>query len=191
MERLRNFYNPLDLIAAETPLEKAILLDSEVQAGLNYGRPRRGHPEGKTLFHVQELLQMIDNLGTDSETRAFLRVAAMTHDSFKHLQRERQGNHADLAADFLDRLNGNLGRIKTPVQAIVRYHDYPFRWWRQETNYGREVSLEEVERVLEATRPYEQLFITFVQLDMSVPGKNEEVLAFFEKKIKEVTQSFG
>ena len=47
----------------ENELERTLIADPELQEGLAWGRPRRGHPEGSVGAHVADLLQTVDRWG--------------------------------------------------------------------------------------------------------------------------------
>jgi len=44
-------------LAPRTDLESRLLADPELQAGLGWGSPRHGHPEGSVGEHVRALLR--------------------------------------------------------------------------------------------------------------------------------------
>ena len=46
-------------ITSETALERTLLADRRLQAGLNWGAPRFGHPEGHVRAHVAAMLAAI------------------------------------------------------------------------------------------------------------------------------------
>src|SRR3954447_21124592 len=84
-----------DLIPGFSPendLERAVTEDPELLAGLAWGKPRAGHPEGTVGTHVADLLAALDggaedaeeNGADDAETRSLLRFVALVHDSFKY-----------------------------------------------------------------------------------------------------------
>ena len=63
-------------------LERAILRDPVVIAGLAHGKPRWGHPEGAVGAHVAELWGIIDGIAGElspTEIRD-LRLLALLHD---------------------------------------------------------------------------------------------------------------
>src|SRR4051812_13490576 len=74
-------------IEPQTDLERRLLADDELRAGLMWGRPRLGHPEGRVQAHVASMLAMID---PDDPMRAHLRLLALIHDSFKRRVRSTE-----------------------------------------------------------------------------------------------------
>src|SRR4051812_30729435 len=67
-------------ITPETPLEGALLADPRLRAGLEWGAPRPGHPEGRVADHVAAILA---GIAPDDPRRNDLRLLALVHDSFK------------------------------------------------------------------------------------------------------------
>src|SRR4051794_27187574 len=51
----------------ETDLERAVSEDPELLAGLAWGEPREGHPEGSVGAHVGDLLAAVEGGGHDAE----------------------------------------------------------------------------------------------------------------------------
>jgi hypothetical protein len=76
-------HHPQDMPAVlhpATDLERRLLDDPGLQAGLAWGSRRRGHPEGAVGEHVAAMLARIP---ADDPLRDDLRVLALVHDSFK------------------------------------------------------------------------------------------------------------
>lgn len=67
-------------ITPETALERTLLADPRLQAGLDWGAARFGHPEGRVRAHVAAMLAAIPS---DDPLRNDLRFLALVHDSFK------------------------------------------------------------------------------------------------------------
>src|SRR5947209_13584546 len=89
-----------ELIRSFTPesdLERRLASDPELVAGLAWGEPRSGHPEGSVGAHVSDLLEALDREGVSGAERARLRFLALVHDSFKYRVQEWRpktgGNH--------------------------------------------------------------------------------------------------
>src|SRR5262245_18791904 len=86
----------------------ALTRDERYLANLEWGQPRRGHPEGTVRAHIAELERNLDGLRprlTEDETWK-LRILIHTHDSFK--AEAKSGvpigdprSHASLARAFL------------------------------------------------------------------------------------------
>ncbi|MEM9918566.1 MAG: HD domain-containing protein [Bacteroidota bacterium] len=95
-----------ELLAPESEMERQLLGISEFRKGLLWGKPRYGHPEGKVVFHIREVLDNIDKLDISPANRKSLRLIAYVHDTFKYLEdkgkpRDWSKHHSILARDFI------------------------------------------------------------------------------------------
>jgi hypothetical protein len=68
----------------ETPIELQLAADPEWRAGLSWGVPRPGHPEGQIVRHIREVLDNVDGYYARSSERGRLRLIALVHDTFKY-----------------------------------------------------------------------------------------------------------
>ena len=154
---------------AETPREHALAGDPLLRAGLAWGRPRPGHPEGAVGAHAGAILRAIDVGG---ELRADLRFLALVHDAFKFRVVPERGwspdnDHAVLARRFAERYTSDA-RLLTALEL----HDEPYWIWK--TADGCVAALHALlERV-----PDTGLFLRFVELDASTAGKDPGLLAW-------------
>lgn len=118
----------------ESDLERSIAGDPAWRAGLTYGKPRRGHPEGSVANHVADVLANIDRLYGDSQLRDKLRLIALIHDSFKvQVDRLRprtgENHHATIARRFAERY------ISDPaVLDVIELHDEAYNAWQNGHN---------------------------------------------------------
>jgi hypothetical protein len=105
------------LITPETALERTLLADPRLRAGLDWGAPRFGHPEGRVRAHVAAMLPAIPS---DDPLRNDLRFLALVHDSFKaEVQPDQpwsaENDHATLARRFAARYTTDE-RLLTTLQ---------------------------------------------------------------------------
>ena len=110
-------------ITPETTREEGLLSDPRLRAGLDWGTPRFGHPEGRVREHVAAMLAAIPS---DDPMRDDLRFLALVHDSFKAEVRPDQpwsleNDHATLARRFAERHTADK-RLLT----ALKLHDEPF-----------------------------------------------------------------
>ena len=165
----------------ETTLERKLVGDPELRAGLAWGTPRPGHPEGAVGAHVADLIRRID-AGTEiGERRQQLRVAALVHDSFKYAvdaakPKRGENHHAMRARRFAERLFRDEAVLST-----IELHDRPYAIWRRLRRKGH---LDEPAFLdMMARIPDPDLFLRFVELDGSTEGKREEPLVWFRREL--------
>lgn len=179
MARVRPRRDPLGMfrfadIDAETELERHLLADPELRAGLAWGAPRFGHPEGTVRTHVAAMLAAIDPA---DPLRADLRVLALIHDSFKRATRPSEpwspdNDHAVLARRFAERYVRDRRLLAT-----IELHDEPYWLWRNAPD--RDGALEQLVDGL----PDLPLFARFVELDASTEGKDQTFLWWFRRRL--------
>jgi hypothetical protein len=161
-------------IEPETDLERRLLADDELRAGLTWGTPRFGHPEGRVQAHVASMLATIDR---HDPLRADLRVLALIHDSFKRNVRSadpwsKDNDHAALARRFAERYTAD-----ERVLATLELHDEPYWIWRSSSE--RDQVLQRLLSVI----PDVALFARFVELDAATEGKDQTFLWWFRREL--------
>jgi hypothetical protein len=166
----------------ETELERAVSEDPELLAGLAWGKPRAGHPEGSVGSHVGDLLRAVDSADEDPETRSLLRFLALVHDSFKYrvhewMPKAGANHHAARARRFAERFTDDERLLAT-----LEHHDRPYALWRKLQRRGE---LDE-RRFAEMMRsvPDPDLFLRFIELDGGTEGKNPEPTRWFREKLR-------
>ncbi len=176
MEELVSGFEP------ETDLERAVSEAPELRAGLAWGQPRAGHPEGSVGAHVADLLRAIDERGETGERRRVLRFIALVHDAFKYrvhewLPKTGTNHHAARARAFAERYIDD-----EPILAVIELHDRPYSLWRKMRRHGK---LDEAgfERMM-ARIPDPGLFLMFVELDGSTEGKRPEPIEWFRDELR-------
>jgi hypothetical protein len=157
-----------------TRLEERLLAAPELRAGLAWGSPRWGHPEGAVGKHVAAMLSRIDD---EDPLRADLRVLALLHDSFKAAVRpglrwSRDNDHAVLARRFAARFTDDERLL-----AALELHDEPYWIW---SNAG---APEDGLTAVLARIPDPELYARFVELDASTEGKDLSFLWWFRREL--------
>ncbi len=195
MARYRMIMNPLierhidfeKLIQPETPLEAELLALPDFQVGYNWGLPRFGHPEGKVGIHVKEVLENIDKLSVDKDTRQRLRLIALSHDTLK-CQENKAFNgglykhHGLLARELME----NYCDDETLLD-IIELHDEAFYIWRTATLEGRkEAANIRLGQLMERIGGQMGLYFQFFKCDTQTGDKMQAPLYWFEKIIKEI-----
>jgi hypothetical protein len=161
-------------ITPETDLERELLTDARLRAGLDWGVPRFGHPEGGVGEHVAAMLAAIP--GNDP-LRDDLRFIALVHDSFKAEVRpgepwSRENDHAMLARRFAEQYTSDERLLTT-----LELHDEPYWMWRNADAPERALP-----PLLERL-PDPELFARFVELDAGNDGKDLTFLWWFRREL--------
>jgi hypothetical protein len=161
-------------ITPETELERALLADPQLRAGLDWGTPRSGHPEGVVADHVAAILAAI---GPNDPLRSDLRFLALAHDSFKAEVRPREpwspdNDHATLARRFAERYTSDERLLTT-----LELHDEPYWVWRHAD------APEQALRLIVERLPDVGLFARFVELDAANEGKDLTFLWWFRREL--------
>jgi hypothetical protein len=171
-----------DLIAGfhpESDLEREVSSDPVLIAGLAWGKPRRGHPEGSVAVHVADLLETIDRWGETGRRRADLRFIALVHDALKYRvatwrPKTGENHHAVRARRFAERYTDDERLLAT-----IELHDRPYNVWRRRR---RRADPRAVGRLIDRI-PDLGLFVRFLELDGSTEGKNPEPIRWFEGEL--------
>jgi hypothetical protein len=166
----------------ETDLERAVSEDPALLAGLAWGEPREGHPEGSVGAHVADLLKTLDAAGDSPETRSLLRFVALVHDGFKYrvhewLPKNGRNHHAMRARRFAERFTDDERLLAT-----IEQHDRPYALWRKMQKRGSldERGFEEMMGLI----PDPELFLRFIELDGSTEGKQPEPIEWFRDELR-------
>lgn len=166
----------------ENDLERAVTCDPELLAGLAWGEPREGHPEGSVGAHVRDLLETLDRDDLPEESRRLLRFVALVHDSFKYrvhewLPKTGANHHAARARKFAEGFTDDARLLST-----IEHHDRPYALWRKMKKRGQ---LDErgFEDMMEQV-PDPELFLRFIELDGSTEGKNPEPIRWFADELE-------
>ena len=179
-----------ELIRPETLLENAILENPTFRKGLLWGEPRYGHPEGKIVLHIQEVLENIENLNLDAETRRKLRLIAIVHDTFKNVEpkaypRDWSRHHSVLAKEFLEQYSD-----EKDVLNVVELHDEAYYAWRMIALYGqKEKGEKRLERLLDRIGNDLPLYYLFFKCDTETGDKIQAPLKWFTKIVQEIEVS--
>lgn len=167
--------DPTDLVRPETPLEHAICADPAWRAGVEWGEPRSGHPEGTVIAHVCDVLANVDRVAAGAADRERLRLAAFVHDAFKRdVDRSRpktgENHHAMRARRFAERFVSDLELLD-----VIELHDDAYLAWRHGRRGGDWVEAERRARaLLDRLGEHHGLFMRFYRADNETAGKTDE-----------------
>jgi hypothetical protein len=167
---------------AENELEQRVLWQPDLLAGLAWGEPRAGHPEGAVANHVSDLLATLDGWGEPPERRSALRFIAIVHDGFKYEVRERlpkigRNHHADRARRFAEEFTDDAAILET-----IQHHDRPYSIWRK-LKRKEKIDERQLNSMLDDI-PDPDLFVRFVELDGSSDGKHPEPIHWFRAELE-------
>ncbi len=177
-----------ELIRAETDLEYTLLHHPDFREGLFFGTPRYGHPEGKIILHIREVMDNVERIPLlNPIDREKLRLITLVHDVFKNKEAESRkikgrrpdNHHAVYAAEFVKQFINDEQLI-----TLIRLHDEAYYCWQL---YKRDRQLEcqiRLDNLLDALGDSLQLFYLFFKCDTRTGDKNQEPLEWFERTVK-------
>jgi hypothetical protein len=176
----------LDLIKPETGLEKSLITHSSWIEGAFWGEPRKGHPEGKVIFHVREVLDNVDRINVEKKLRSDLRLIAIIHDNFKHLEeqiRPRQDwskHHAVYAMKFAKNFPMHQDLLN-----VIEMHDEAYYAWHKSKKNESEKAEHRLKSLMDKIG-FEnlQLFYLFFKCDTFTGDKNKDSVHWFENQFE-------
>ncbi|MFZ2897297.1 MAG: hypothetical protein WA004_01670 [Saprospiraceae bacterium] len=172
------------LLGPETELEETLLRLPEFRFGLMWGEPRFGHPEGKVILHVREVMDNIDRLDIAPAHRLRLRLVALVHDTFKYLEdksspRDWSRHHAPIARRFLEAYTDDQG-----VLDVIELHDEAYYAWRAIHLYRNiEEGESRFQRLLHRLGDNRDLYFHFFKCDTETGDKNQAPLRWVERVV--------
>jgi hypothetical protein len=172
----------------ETPLEEQLLQHPLMVEGMMWGVPRYGHPEGEVYKHVKEVLANIDRLELDDRQRKWLRIVALTHDTFKFKEDKREPrnwarHHAVLARRFLEQYVDDIALLN-----IVQNHDEAYYIWRDTVVYKNpDRGALRMKRLLDRIKGQNQIYYLFFKCDTQTGDKNPAPIKWVEENFPGVT----
>ena len=171
--------DPDGIVRPETPLERAICADPAWRAGVAWGEPRSGHPEGTVIAHVGDVLANVDRVALGAADRERLRLAALVHDAFKgdvdrSLPKTGENHHAMRARRFAER------HLDDPdLLDVIELHDDAYLAWRHGRRSGDWDGAERRARALIGRLDGDSgerfaLYLRFYRADNETDGKTDE-----------------
>lgn len=178
------------ILRPETTLEKMLLEDPVFTAGLDWGFPRYGHPEGAVYKHILEVLDNINRYVQDAAHRELLRVVAFAHDTFKYMEDKGKGrdwaaHHGVLARQFMERYP-----LPQHWLDIIEWHDEAYYIWRLEHLFKKpdeaQLRLDTFMERMEGE--VLQLYYLFFVCDTLTGDKTRAPLHWFEDRLRPMDQ---
>lgn len=162
---------------------ESICRDDRYLRNLDWGRPRRGHPEGTIRAHIQQLecnLEMLRDRVSEQDCWK-LKVLIHIHDTFKPDAKQNVPildpcSHASLAATFLAAYCDDDELI-----TIAQWHDEPYAIWRKRTR-SSDISTKRFDQLCQRISNWD-LFLAFLLIDGCAAGKSEAPMIWFFTKI--------
>jgi hypothetical protein len=176
----------LALVAPETELEARICGDPEWKAGVAWGTPRPGHPEGRVILHVADVLVSIDRQNLEVGDLRSLRLVALVHDTFKSrvdMSKARAGenHHAVIARRFAERYIDDAA-----ILLIVELHDEAHNSWQQGNRSGKWAEAEaRAARLVKRLGAHILLYVHFFRADNATGSKEQDSLEWFEEYLQQ------
>ena len=156
-----------------------IQADDRYERNLDWGKPRKGHPEGSVRGHIRELegnLNLLRRKLSESEYWK-LKLLIHTHDTFK--ADAKQGvpivdprSHASRARHFLAEFCDDADLLE-----MVQYHDEPYALWKLHETQGKS-DLNRLDQLTTTISDWD-LFLSFLIIDGCTAGKSREPLVWF------------
>ncbi|MDO8553505.1 MAG: hypothetical protein Q7S22_01755 [Candidatus Micrarchaeota archaeon] len=188
----------------ENDLEKKITNDPEWIVGAEWGEGieerKESHPEGKVKFHIKEVLDNVDKLEIDKETREKLRLIAIVHDTFKYkvdVTKQITGeNHHPIVAmqqwascrpkrqacAMLARRFTEKYVSDKEILDIIELHDEAFASWQKGNRDSKWDSAEaRALKLLDRLGNCIKLYLMFYKCDNETGGKKQDCYQWFEK----------
>jgi hypothetical protein len=161
----------------------AVVSDARYLKYLDWGEPRRGHPEGTVRAHIEEVERNLETLRPRLSDIDYWRLKLLVHahDTFKA---EAQAgvaisdphSHASLARAFLAEFCADADLL-----AMVQYHDEPYALWRQAEAKGK-CNAERFAALLKSIQDW-NLFLAFNIIDGCTEGKGREPLVWLFREV--------
>lgn len=150
----------------------SVTQDPRYLANLDWGKPRRGHPEGTVRAHIAELEDNLKALDIEPGSDAYwkLKILIHVHDSFKaqatpKVPISHPASHASLARAFLSRHCKDRDLL-----AMTQLHDESYAIWRK-IHFGGELNEARLNKLLHAIKDW-RLFLQFMLIDGATDGKD-------------------
>ena len=159
-----------------------LISDRFYQGCLDWGRPRRGHPEGSLRNHIEDLEANLRQIRHHLQPGEHERLQLLIHvhdickpEAWTGVLSDHPQNHALMARNYLANF------CPDPVLlAITQFHDDGYHLY---TYYRRSSDLQE--RLLRILKEVEdvELFLLFNLIDNCLPGKTLEPVSWLLQQV--------
>lgn len=183
------------IVKPELLTEVEIINDPDFMEGAMQGEPRAGHPEGKIIYHIEEVLANVDKYAPEqtgairTPHRARLRAIALIHDTFKHRvdyskPKSGENHHAMIARRFAEHFIYNK-----LILDIIELHDEAYNAWSMGNRKGDwEGAEERAKRLINRLQSHKNedgvdLYLTFYRCDNETGDKTQDSVIWFEEQL--------
>lgn len=166
-------------------IEHRIIRDKSWIKGAFWGEPRPGHPEGKIIHHIKEVLKNVDLATTNPQLREQLRLITIVHDTFKYLEkivrprRDWTKHHGVYARKFAEQFIQDQ-----TVLDVIEWHDEAFYIWRYLQVGLEQKAARRLAKLYDRIGDNMQLYYLFFKCDTQTGDKYQQPVAWFESTIK-------
>ena len=176
---LQNEHDFQSLLQPETALETKLLDTPVFREGLNWGKPRFGHPEGKVGLHVREVLDNVEHCAENETARQQLRIVTIAHDTFKFQEFQmgkRVKHHGLLAREFMEKYLDDPTLLD-----LIELHDEAFYIWRAvQLENQPATAYHRLDKLLDNLGDNLPLYLDFYKCDTRTGDKIQAPLFWFE-----------
>ena len=155
------------------------------------GKPRPGHPEGKIIFHIRDVLNNIDAI--PSKEKDNLRLIALIHDTFKYKVDNTKAKFGDNHHGYFARKFSEKYIDDVRVLNIIQHHDEAYNAWQTGKRKGNwfkaDSRLKDLLEILIKDDSIE-LYKDFYSCDNSTGDKIQDNFGWFVNRIKELNISW-
>jgi len=170
------------IVKPENGIEAAIVSDANFIQGASYGKPRSGHPEGKVIYHIKEVLENIDKFYSEHSDRTDLRFIALIHDTFKHKVDRNKPKTGDNHHGTIARVFAQQYTQDPKILRIIELHDEAYNAWSVGGRRGNWYKAEErATKLLDELRLIGGLglYINFYRCDNATGDKEQDNYEWF------------
>ncbi len=164
---------------------RRIVEDSRYQENLDWGQPRKGHPEGSIRAHIEDLERNLAAMrsGLTNEEYWKLKILIHVHDTFKPEARDGvpicdPRSHASLARAFLAEFCDDADLL-----TMVQLHDEPYALWRAYEHRG-DLNEKRLQKLIDAIEDWD-LFLAFQEVDGNTAGKSPAPREWFRELVRD------
>ena len=168
-------------IQIKAGLESRLFYLPAFQKGFSWVVLSDAHPEGKVEIHINEVMGNIEQLpNLDKKTYERLRVAALSHDTFKYLVNEPEYKQLNLHHGCIARKFMKQYTSDEVLLDLIEFHDEVYYAWLE----GGTKAEERLNIYIDRFREHIRLHYLFFRCDTMTGNKTQVPRHWFEAKIK-------